>query len=347
MIFRGYQPRHQQSQLPTAMDNKAPIQAKENSAQSNVLGTSGFDNASSGMSYAPQPFQLTAANEAPLQLTPDTNAPLQLQRHDPTKFPWKGTVTGAAKIIMYSGAEVKDGTTVGEIAKGVEVEVKGKSGEFYKVKGKTVGNETKEGYVKAANISGTISELNTTVAAMDETMNDMYKDSFNDDKTVVHEHGTAIVEKDGVIKNKDIATGGSGSVGIDRSVSDGETFIGDVHTHPYSKDEGLEEGVAFSAGDISNMREANTCFQGYQKFVEAGTKRFALVITDEAKAKKFFDDNSKADITSAWNTAFSASKGDFQQSVIDAVWAVIGKDGVNGISFYGTTDEKKLQFDHM
>ncbi len=145
------------------MDSKVPIQAKENTAPSNLLGTSGFDTSSSGTSFAPQPFQLTAA----------TNAPLQLQRHDPTNFPWKGTVAGAAKIGLYSGAAVTDASKVDEIAKGVEVEVTGKSGEFYKIKGMTLTKGVKEGYVKAANVSGTISELNTTVAAMDETMDEM------------------------------------------------------------------------------------------------------------------------------------------------------------------------------
>jgi hypothetical protein len=229
------------------------------------------------------------------------------------------------------------------VLKGTEVEVTGKTGDYYKVKAKTEAGTVMEGYLPAANVSSTISALNRTVAAVDGDLDKMWTDSFNADKSVVTEYGAAFAEKDGKISAKNIGTGGSGSVAIDRTVADDEKFIGDAHTHPYSTSEGSHEGVAFSAGDISNIRFQVK--QGYQKLVEAGTSRFALVVTNYEKAKQFFDDNSEADISKTWNDAYSAATGTMQESVIEAVRKVIGAQGSNGLSFYATTDRDKLKFD--
>jgi hypothetical protein len=306
---------------------------------SHALAASALDSGSTGQLMSAPPFQLKAAENAPIQRQEPEDAKVG-EGNDALAFPWKGTVFGAAEVTLSKAADGAE--ELGKVAKGTEVEVLAKEGACYKVKAK-VGENLTEGYVPTANISSTISALNRTVAAVDGDLDKMWTDSFNDDKSVVTEYGAAFAEKDGTIKAKNIGTGGSGAVSINREVDADETFIGDAHTHPYSTSEGSHEGVAFSGGDISNIRYQVR--QGYQKLVEAGTARFALVVTDEEKAKKFFDDNSDATVKANWNSAYTAATGSMQESVIEAVKAVIGDNGTNGLSFYATTDTDKLKFD--
>jgi hypothetical protein len=263
------------------------------------------------------------------------------EANDLLVFPWIGTVYGTAKATLSNAADGK--TEVGKVLKGTEVEVLGKEGNMYKVNATLESGSKSLGYMSSANVSSTISSLNETVAAVDATLDKMWTDSFNADKSVVTEYGTAFGKKDGKITAHNVGTGGSGSVQINRNVPAGETFIGDAHTHPYSTSEGSHEGVAFSGGDISNIR--NQVKQGYQKLVEAGACRFALVVTNEEKAKKFFDTNSDATVKANYSAAQNGSAGNMQQSVIDAVHAVIGANGSNGLTFYATTDPEKLKFD--
>lgn len=296
---------------------------------------------------APPPFQLKAKEEAEktegetAQLKTATgNAPVQMAKKD--SFPWEGVTLGSAAVHTAKG---DTGEAQATLVKGTKVSVTESQDGYVKVSAK-VGDKTVEGWVLSTLVEDpTIARLNQTVEAVSDDMNQMWKDSFNADETVVEEHGRAIVEKEGKISATNDVTGGSGSVVIDHSTKDGETLIGDIHTHPYSKSEGSALGVGFSSGDITSMR--GLVKQGYQRLVEAGTARFAMVITDEAKALEFYKNNSDGEIDKKWNDTFSASTGNFQQAVIEAVKAVLGENGANGISFYQTSDTDKKQFGEL
>ena len=189
-------------------------------------------------------------------------------------------------------------------------------------------------------------------AAANTTSNEYWKKSFNADKTVVNEWGFILVEKKTVIKVgnaeeiktevyvKNIVKGTGGSTPLNRSVGEGETILGELHTHPYSVSEGSYQGVGFSGADISVLR--NNIKNDYVELVEAGTKRFGLVIADEDKAKEFFKNNSREDIQKSWNDAFSKAKGTFQEKVDTAVLSALGAD--SGIEYHETTDDKKQEF---
>jgi RHS repeat-associated protein len=132
-----------------------------------------------------------------------------------------------------------------------------------------------------------------------------------------------------------------GAVIIDHTVKDGETLVGDLHTHPYDKitEHGLQ-GIAFSAADISGLRHnANA---NYVSMIEAGDRRFALVITDEQKAKAFFNNNSNDAIQTAYNAAYTTSNNNpnstNQEDVKNAVKATIGVD--NGMELYESDSQK-------
>jgi len=198
---------------------------------------------------------------------------------------------------------------------------------------------------------GPIDALKKANTAANATANDYWKKSFNEDKTVVNEWGFILVEKKTVIKVgtseeiktevivKNIVPGSSGSVEMNRTVGEGETLIGELHTHPYSVSEGLHEGIAFSGADISTLRDYAK--NDYVQLVEAGDKRFGLVITDEKKAEAFFKEKSSADIQKSWDDAFASAKGTFQERVKTAVTSTLGSD--SGIGFY-ESDAKKEEF---
>jgi RHS repeat-associated protein len=198
---------------------------------------------------------------------------------------------------------------------------------------------------------GPIDALKKANTAANSTANDYWKKSFNEDKTVVNEWGFILVEKQTVIKVgtseeikkeiivKNIVKGDNGSTTLDRTVGKDETLIGELHTHPYSVSEGSHEGIAFSGGDIDVMRL--NLKNDYTMLVEAGDRRFGMVITDEKKAEAFFKDKSRADIQKSWDDAFAGAKGTFQEKVKTAVTSVLGSD--SGIGFY-ESDTKKEEF---
>jgi len=123
-------------------------------------------------------------------------------------------------------------------------------------------------------------------------------------------------------------------------------LVGDVRTHPYSSDEGGYYNMAFSSDDVSNLRDYADK-KGSIKMVEAGGRRFALVILDPEKAKDFFKNNDLKQVKSKFKEAFDnarkAGKSPSQANS-DAVRAVIGKSKDSGIGFYRIDDKKKLKF---
>lgn len=296
-----------------------------------------------------EPTQLQSNGQMPAMSPPTlqlqaSKEPMQRLK-DPIEGSKQASIIGAASMPVRETAAA-DGKKVGDFAKGAEVEIVEVSGAFTKVKGKdkTSANEI-TGFVPSANVSTRARQLGQIATALDADMDDIYKKSFNADKTVVEEWGATVIEKDGVYSAKNKRTGHDGGSlpgGYKMDVDAGEQVIGGVHSHPYSKDEGLAEGVAFSGGDIAYMR--NHVKKGFQHWAEAGTARFTLVIEDETKAQKYFDDNTTAKIQTSWNTNFGAAKGTFQERVIEAVKKTIGD---NGIDFYGTFDGDKKKFDKL
>lgn len=130
------------------------------------------------------------------------------------------------------------------------------------------------------------------------------------------------------------------------SPAEGEDPIGNVHTHPYSKAEGSYTGIPFSSADINSLR-AFKDLAGGLSMVEAGTKRFALVVSDPVKAKIFFSQNSLISIKKSFDAEYNLPKNrklGFDKRVKKAIKAVIGDGSKSGIKFFESTDKNKLNF---
>lgn len=85
------------------------------------------------------------------------------------------------------------------------------------------------------------------------------------DNTKVEEWGGTLASnpKTGELRLVNIHTDhNQGSVGRKETVPSGFQFIGSVHTHPYTADQGAKYNATFSDSDIENMRD------------NAGTKNF-------------------------------------------------------------------------
>jgi hypothetical protein len=139
-----------------------------------------------------------------------------------------------------------------------------------------------------------------------------------------------------------VKTGGSGSVGLDTSGGKDETLLGTFHTHPYSKAEGGHKGAPFSGGDIANLTVVGGT-QGTYKFIEAGTKRFALEVADREKFEKFAKANDIRDLFNKEMAATEKSIKNFPARNRAAVRAIVNKKD-SGLKFYETTDKAKLKF---
>ncbi|MFD2568066.1 RHS repeat domain-containing protein [Pseudotenacibaculum haliotis] len=207
-----------------------------------------------------------------------------------------------------------------------------------------------------------IKQLNNIVESIDSSLDKAWKMSFNKNKTKVKEHGFSVFSStvqntditiSGVIDSeetkyeaKNFKVGNKGSVQF--SYSDfkgdkGEEFIALVHTHPYSKSEEARAGesllgAAFSGADIANMSDYG---EGNSQIVEAGSMRFAMVVTDVKKAGKFFKNNSRATIQKNMRSALKAflkAGQSWSEATINANKSVLKNSGV---SLYGTTDKDK------
>ena len=274
------------------------------------------------------------------------NAPVQ-RKGDPIAGSKSASIIGAASVPVRKTTDAGS-EKVGDLAKGADVEILEVSGALTKVKGKDAAGKEVAGYIPSANVSTRARQLGQIATDLDADMDDLYKKSFNADKTVVEEWGATIIEKDGKYSAKNKRTGHDGGSlpgGYKMDTDAGEQVIGGVHSHPYSVSEGSEEGVGFSGGDINYMR--THVQKGFQHWAEAGTHRFALVIEDVKKAKAFFAANDSAKVQATWNSKFGSAVGTFQKKVIAAVKGTIGDVGTNGIDFFGTFDGKKQKFDRL
>ena len=285
-----------------------------------------------------------AESGLPIQAKQSTNGVIQAK--NPKKYPFTASVYKAKSLNLRNSPEIKKDNKIGAFRRGTSVKVLTKSGNWFKVQGTTIAGDLKKGYVSSKYISSDIHEVNKMTSSISADMNEMWDNSFNDDGTVVEEWGGIVVEKGGTqyIKNKR-TDGDGGQVSFNENLAKDETQIGNIHTHPYSKSEGSETGVAFSSADISILR--NNLTAGFSVLVEAGTRRFSLRITDLTKARAFFKKHDATKIDKLWNDGFKKGKGSFQENVVGAVYNVIGKNEVNGIAFYGTFDKNKVKYDQM
>jgi RHS repeat-associated protein len=76
--------------------------------------------------------------------------------------------------------------------------------------------------------------------------------------------------------------GEKGNVSPNYNVEEGKEVIGNAHTHPRKN--------IFSGGDVNHMRNLDNK-AGNFAILERGGVRYAMVILDTQKAKKFFNDN--------------------------------------------------------
>ncbi|MDI9866330.1 RHS repeat-associated core domain-containing protein [Flectobacillus sp. DC10W] len=137
--------------------------------------------------------------------------------------------------------------------------------------------------------------------------------------------------------------GKNGSVSQDLNIPNDNTLVGIAHTHPYSKSEGAELGVGFSAADISNMRD-KASEGGYFSIVEAGTKRYAIVISDPEKAIEFFKQYSKEMIAFIHKSELYDEKNaslSFAEKIVKAILKVVGNSSESGVTVFVTTDKNK------
>jgi RHS repeat-associated protein len=197
-----------------------------------------------------------------------------------------------------------------------------------------------------------IARLNSIAKAINSASNGIWDKSFSPDKVNSREYGLTITEKinkDGSseiqAKNEVFARGAiqDNPVGVkfNYNVEKGEIVIGNDHTHPYGSSEGSFKGVALSDADVSNLRQFRNN-EGFSTMIEAGDTRFALVITDPAKAAEFFKKNNEEAINGTFIGAMDATKGSFQLKHVAGILTTIGTD--NGISFYETTNTDKTEF---
>jgi RHS repeat-associated protein len=181
-------------------------------------------------------------------------------------------------------------------------------------------------------------DVERIVKAIHRTMNKSWADGFKKDGTVQERGGVIAMAGKKVLVHK--AEGKSGSINYDEVKLDkDEKLVGTFHTHPYAKSEGGHKAVPFSGPDINNMAITD---QGSYKFIEAGTRRYAIEVTD---MKKFQEFAKNSDINQIWQGGFDkarAKKG-FVLANLAGVKAVVrSKD--SGLKFYMSVDKAKTKF---
>jgi hypothetical protein len=122
-------------------------------------------------------------------------------------------------------------------------------------------------------------------------------------------------------------------------IAPGEQHIGDLHTHQ-QKD---GTGTPTSIDDLLELKR--NAKDGYMEIVEAGDKRYALVVTDAKKARDFLDYRNASNLEDVFNAQYENPKnGNENQRTVAGIMAVIGDCSKSGLSFYVTTDKEKVTF---
>jgi hypothetical protein len=130
-----------------------------------------------------------------------------------------------------------------------------------------------------------------------------------------------------------------GKLGPD-NLAKGESAAGSLHTHQYADG---TEGAAFSPDDAIMGLFGKTSTEGNFMMVEAGTTRFALVVTDSKKASSTLSMLNRQSNADAYSEGLEKGKT-FQEQLINAVLGVVGDGNQSGITFYMTSDKNKVIF---
>ena len=195
-------------------------------------------------------------------------------------------------------------------------------------------------------------KVNSIANVLDKQLNDLWSKSGHGTENP-NEYGGTFINRKGKISLENTGTVDPDyfSPTLPKTKKDGE-FAGFVHTHPYNNEK--NKGAAFSYGDISGLKEIfdsessiNGNIEGAVIMVEAGSKRFALVITDLEKAKEFLKTNDVDALRKAWNTGYATTEGSAPEKTIGAVANVVGDGSLSGLTFLQTTDPEKKNFERV
>jgi RHS repeat-associated protein len=185
---------------------------------------------------------------------------------------------------------------------------------------------------------------------INKTANRLWDKSFNEAKTKTSEYSAILVaslsigadQKDGKKFNVNYYTknekeGTETGAAIDYTLAPGEILLGDLHTHPYKNGSMEGTGVGFGERDIDDMR--NLLTDNFVSFVESGSKRFAMIVTDAEKAKAAFSGISMTNIMLTFNNAGYDAPGDYKDKTLAAAIAVLSK--IPGIELYESDANKE------
>ncbi len=163
-------------------------------------------------------------------------------------------------------------------------------------------------------------------------INELWDRSFIDGGREVEEWGAMIRiphdnDKFGRTKLENVATDHDG---LSVTIYQGDLTdkpIGSVHTHPFSIEEGSHLGVPFSSLDIATIyghahqsRGSIPIENGTFTMVEAGTKRFSIMVVDGKKAKTFFKNMNFKKILETYEKAFNNTKGTLAERQLKSSW---------------------------
>ncbi|HEY4640006.1 MAG TPA: DUF4157 domain-containing protein [Thermoanaerobaculia bacterium] len=136
----------------------------------------------------------------------------------------------------------------------------------------------------------------------------------------VQEYGGRIVNDASGKEQIREGSGKSGSISLPPEKK-GDTTTGTYHTHPYSQKEHSRIGVSFSGDDIQNLIDKK---QGGVKYVGAGSCIFILDTLSYTER----DSCKKGVAKKAWDKAYKAATGTFQEQVETAVSTAIAGCGL-------------------
>jgi hypothetical protein len=202
-------------------------------------------------------------------------------------------------------------------------------------------------------------KLNNIVSTkqVNEKLNEIWNKSKHGTKDP-HEWGAQIVSRDGKYSAEKEREGTADfvvpSYPSKYNKKDGD-FEAIVHTHPYENPNNT--GAPHSAGDIFGLKDffapERTAYtkgginEGAASIIEAGTVRFAIVITNIGKAQEFLSKfGTEQDLNRALNKIIGPSPGSNQiEKRVNAIATFLGEN--SGLSFYRTTDAGKQNFEKV
>jgi hypothetical protein len=161
------------------------------------------------------------------------------------------------------------------------------------------------------------------------------------------EHGGTIVEEctnlygDQLIYAKNFMVGTSTGIGFSYPISPDESILGTYHTHVFVQPDGLREGAAPSDYDIGNL--GGGVLKGKYEIIEAGSKRFAIEVVDEGKARAFVHMRPLTDLI--YGKIERTSGTSIERIFTAAKYAIVDFD--SGMKLYQSVDKDKLKFEEV